>query len=645
MTASKIVAAAASGAGGGAGLDVDEVFSTFLYDGTGANQAINNGIDLSGEGGLVWLKSRDGSSSAFHTIYDTARGTGPNGGRIFGGTASTNAASTQSDGLQSFNSNGFTLGANLFENGTNASYGTEYVSWTFRKQAKFFDIVTYTGNGVNGRNVPHNLGVAPAMIVYKALAAVGGDGSADAWWVDHIGLNANKSLRLNTAVGEQSNSVYWTTRFDADNLNLSGNVNHNGINYVAYLFAHNNNDGEFGPDSDQDIIKCGSYDTDGNGDATVNLGFEPQFVLVKCSTTASNWYLLDTMRGMSNDNPVENARLYADTSGAESSTGGTSGIVPTSTGFFHDGYIAASQTFIYMAIRRGPLAAPDDATKVFNVATKSANEPAYVSNFTVDMALRANAINTTHDTNVATRLTGKYFGLSNSTYQFQDGNEYEWDYMDGWNSNASNDTNSYSYMWKRARGYFDVFCYTGDGTGTRTIAHNLGVIPEMMWLKKRNTTSAWYVYHKDLSDPNNGYMELDKNAVRSGSSGIWGTGPTSTNFQGVFNTSSQTHVVYLFATLAGVSKVGSVTHSGSSTDVDCGFASGARFVLLKRTDATGDWYIWDSVRGIVSGNDPYLLLNTNAAEVTNTDYIDPLSSGFQISGDFTDGTYIFYAIA
>jgi hypothetical protein len=115
---------------------------------------------------------------------------------------------------------------------------------------------------------------------------------------------------------------------------------------------------------------------------------------------------------------------------------------------------------------------------------------------------------------------------------------------------------------------------------------------------------------------------------------------------GSTNTSSGTFIAYLFASLDGVSKVGLVTHSGSSTDVDCGFASGARFVLLKRTDSTGDWYFWDTTRGIVSGNDPYLTLNgTNQPEVTNTDYIDPLSSGFQISGDFTDGTYIFYAIA
>ena len=85
---------------------------------------------------------------------------------------------------------------------------------------------------------------------------------------------------------------------------------------------------------------------------------------------------------------------------------------------------------------------------------------------------------------------------------------------------------------------------------------------------------------------------------------------TGSNFNGAGITVCY---AYLFATLAGVSKVGGVTHSGSSTDVDCGFSNGARFVMLKRTDALGDWYFWDSVRGIVAGNDPYLLLNTSAA--------------------------------
>ena len=108
---------------------------------------------------------------------------------------------------------------------------------------------------------------------------------------------------------------------------------------------------------------------------------------------------------------------------------------------------------------------------------------------------------------------------------------------------------------------------------------------------------------------------------------------------------------YLFATLAGISKVGNYTGTGADLNVDCGFTGGARFILIKRTDSTGDWYYWDSVRGISAGNDPYLLLNSAAAEVTNTDYIDPLNSGFiaTTNGSSTinasGGTYIFLAIA
>jgi hypothetical protein len=105
-----------------------------------------------------------------------------------------------------------------------------------------------------------------------------------------------------------------------------------------------------------------------------------------------------------------------------------------------------------------------------------------------------------------------------------------------------------------------------------------------------------------------------------------------------------TNIAYLFGTVAGVSKVGSVVHSGT-TNVDCGFSAGARFVLVKRTDASGDWFIWDSVRGIVSGDDPYVRWNVSSAEATNTDYIDPLSSGFTLTSSFTAGTYIFLAIA
>ena len=100
-----------------------------------------------------------------------------------------------------------------------------------------------------------------------------------------------------------------------------------------------------------------------------------------------------------------------------------------------------------------------------------------------------------------------------------------------------------------------------------------------------------------------------------------GAAPTSTTITlggtaATYNASGATYVAYLFATCPGVSKVGNYTGNGSSQTINCGFAAGSRFVLIKRTDDLGDWYVWDSARGIVAGNDPYLTLNTTAAEVT-----------------------------
>jgi hypothetical protein len=89
-----------------------------------------------------------------------------------------------------------------------------------------------------------------------------------------------------------------------------------------------------------------------------------------------------------------------------------------------------------------------------------------------------------------------------------------------------------------------------------------------------------------------------------------------------------------------------VSHTrGSATNVDCGFSSGARFVLIKQSNGTGSWYVFDTVRGIVAGNDAGIYLDNQTVQ-QSADWIDPLSSGFTMtSGAWNTGTYIFYAIA
>jgi hypothetical protein len=226
------------------------------------------------------------------------------------------------------------------------------------------------------------------------------------------------------------------------------------------------------------------------------------------------------------------------------------------------------------------------------------------------------------------------------------------------NGHSGQSDSPYAYMWKRAPNYFDVVAYTGNGS-KQTIAHNLGVAPEMMWIKVRSTTQHWAVYHPDL--PGSGkFISLNNDwDGNNTNSNFWdGETPTSTTFSvgatGVNNNyvngSPNTYIAYLFASLAGISKVGSYTGNGSNQTINCGFSSGARWILIKRIDSTGNWYVWDTERGIVAGNEQHTVMNTSTGKGTD-DSIDPENSGFivnQISAtniNVSSAEYIFYAIA
>jgi hypothetical protein len=221
------------------------------------------------------------------------------------------------------------------------------------------------------------------------------------------------------------------------------------------------------------------------------------------------------------------------------------------------------------------------------------------------------------------------------------------------NANPVNNfgANFITYMFDRAPGFFDEVCYTGTGSAT-TVAHNLAAVPELMIFKTRSASFGWAVSVPSLGT--NRSLQL-QSTLAAYSTELYTTAQSATTVtltnESKCNASGDTFVAYLFATCPGVSKVGSYTGTGTTLQINCGFTGGARFVLIKRTDSTGDWYVWDSARGIVSGNDPYLLLNSTAAEVTGTDYVDTFSSGFEISStapsaiNANGGTYIFLAIA
>jgi len=631
-------AAAGTAAAGGAGLNVEEVFSTYLYEGTGAAQTITNGIDLDGEGGLLWLKVRDQNRQ--HWLVDSERD-------LDDGLSSneTGPYIGYTNRVNSFNTNGFTVGT---QDETNAN-GEDYASWTFRKAPKFFDVVSWTGDGTNPRNISHNLGSVPGCFIVKCTS-----GTTD-WRVYHRGLS---SPELNNLFLHNTNAVsgtsHWSNTAPTDThftVSNHANVNASGSTYVAYLFAHNDGDGEFGSEADADIIKCGSYTGNGSTDGPeIDLGFEPQWLLIKNATTGNTaWSMWDNMRGVVTGG--NDAYLQPSASSAEASY---NGFAFTPTGFKVEntaGFINTSgNTYIYIAIRRGPMAVPTDATEVFST-TLGTNTSGwtYDAGFPVDWTLYT--ARTGGDNFTFNRMTGSKYLTTNSTLA-ENSYTVGFDNMSHVDISGSNNNGFVIWDWKRAPSFFDVVAYTGTGSA-RTVSHNLGVAPEMMWIKQRNTVRNWAVYHSGTG--NTKQLELNTSDAAAVDTHWNNTTPTSTEFTLGTNTrvneSAGDYIAYLFASVDGVSKVGSYTGNGTSQNIDCGFSSGARFVLIKRSSNAQDWYIFDSTRGIVSGNDPYLKLNTTDSEAIATDEIDPLSSGFTVHQtgsagiNFNGHTYIFYAIA
>jgi len=623
---------------------VEDVFSTYLYTGNGSTQTITNGIDLAGEGGLVWFKRRDATGNS--TLTDTA-----NNGRLF--TDLTNALNTNAL-VSSFNADGFSLNTASTPNQS----ASNYASWTFRKAPKFFDVVTYTGNGVAGRTVAHNLGSVPGFVIVKRLD------SSSTWRCWHRSLpSANNVIHLNETGAYETNSAIWNSTAPTSThftVGTNANVNASGGTYVAYLFAHDA--GGFGDAGTDSVVSCGSFTTNGSGVATVNLGWEPQWVMIKRASSplglfVDSWNIIDNMRGLTVDSA---AYLAANSSGAEG--GATTVWSITNTGFKYAFGGDASATYIYIAIRRGPMKTPEDATKVFAAqATRAASNGTtsanmFTSNFPIDMYIQGmrSGVNSSQ---VIDRVRGGsiYFaGTANTNAEFT-GYNARFDDMDGVSATTTGGATSdiCGWMFRRAPGFFDVVAYTGTGSA-RTVSHNLGVAPELMIVKRRNSTSGWVVYSFTIGETKG--LFLNGTNAEFAASNIWNdTAPTSSVFtvgtSAASNASGQNYIAYLFASCPGVSKVGSYTGTGTTLNIDCGFTAGARFVLIKRTDSTGDWYVWDTARGIIAGNDPYLLLNSTAAEVTNTDYIDPLSSGFQISStapaaiNASGGSFIYLAVA
>ena len=654
-------ALATAGAAGAEPLYVDDVFSSYLYLGSSGPQTITNGIDLAGEGGLVWIKNRDNSYS--HVLQDTERGVM----EVLYSNNDNASPSTISGtyDIYQFNNNGFNLGYSF--NGNVNDNNHKAISWTFRKAPGFFDVVTYTGTG-SARTIAHNLGSVPGCIFVKRTDSTGN------WQVYHRGLtSAAYKINLDTASGESVLDNWNSTAPTSSvfSLGTAGGVNASGGTYVAYIFAHD--DQSFGTDSDEAIIKCGSFTGNGaSGGQEVNIGFEPQWVLMKAtsSTTVNAWQIYDQSMGIYGKAPsgtVNSEVILANSPTPEAQN--------YQFGLYKDGFVAIDShvnnsgiEYIYIAIR-APNKPPETPTDAFNLYTYTGNGSSK-SLTAIDRApdlVMIQPRNTSGGPQYVDKVRGKfrmnlgayasepeYGNYTNGVKEFHENGQIKIGSDSTMNGSG---TDYFAFSLKRLPGLFDIVTYTGNGSN-RTIGHSLGVPPEFIVVKRRDGAGNWTVGSSTFTNWSH-YTYLNDNIQTYSQNAVWnGTAPTSSVFSLGTNTdvngNTYDYFAYLFASLPGISKIGTYNGTGNDINVDCGFDAGARFVVVKQinTGSSGNWLFFDTERGINTGSEPYLILNgTSGEQNANHDYIDPYTGGFTITSsapgqmNTSGGTYMFLAFA
>jgi hypothetical protein len=321
-----------------------DYFNTKLYTGNGTDDHAITGVGFQPD--WVWIKDRD--SAYNHGLFDVIRGAT----KILSSNATSAEATTE--GVKSFDSDGFTLGTGAFQNNNN----DDFASWNWlaggtassntdgsittqvsANTTAGFSVLTYTGNGTAGATIGHGLNQAPEAFISKVR------NQTNQWHCGFAPLGWTKQIHIDTTGAATSSTIFNNTAPDSSVVTLgsSSGTNWSGNTFVAYCFH-----------SVKGYSKIGSYTGNGSTDGTfVYTGFKPAFVLIKANAVA-DWYLIDNKRATYN---VMEASLKANTSDAESTTIQdmdflSNGFKPRSTSGSTNG---SGTTYIYMAFAENPL--------------------------------------------------------------------------------------------------------------------------------------------------------------------------------------------------------------------------------------------------------------------------------------------------
>jgi hypothetical protein len=654
---------------------------TYAYDGTATNVTYQEATNFSPD--LVWVKSR--SFVENHAIFDSVRGVQEeiNSNR-------TNAESTKTNALSSFNSSGFTTGANNALNANNE----DYAAWCFNagegasatnndgtiastvkaNQDAGFSIVTYTGTGLAVNNtIGHGLSSAPEMIILKRL------NSTNPWIVYHTAMGTGDHMELNSTGGGSGTGSLFGYPADVGvaptstvfTVGVSSSSNASSSPFIAYNFHSVDN-----------YQKVGSYT--GNGGVNhIETDFEPAWIMIKPTSVADNWLIYDNKRG-------KDIALFANLSNGDTTYSGrlnfaSDGFVIDSS---NDGWNGNNETYIYLAIAADPDTTTPTVENSFDVVTWTGTASARTINydFKPDLwivknrntqyghwwiwqdSVRGNrSLLYSNSTNAAGQWAGDYIDF------IEDGIEITYT---GTNTNAINE-NAFTYVGYafkagdhddnlpqintegsidsvvsvNAEAGFSIVKYTGTGSNA-SFGHGLSSLPELVIVKRTSATEDWFVLYDTTNTPPN-YMKLNTSSAGGTSSGVFPSPATSTvvsvGNDTSTNSSGSTYIAYCFHSVTGYQKIGSYTGTGSAgNSVTIGFRP--RFVMVKKSSGTGNWVIKDSQRDSTNPNSANLYPNLSNAENTVTTLdMDFDNNGFTLDGTSGDingssATYIYLAI-
>ena len=661
-------------------------FAPYIYTGNSGTQ----NITLNFKPDLVWIKERGAAEK--HILTDSIRGTNSQLS-----SNSEDGVTTYSSNVTSFNSNGFTLGSATDSNGNNNTF----VAWNLKaggaavantngtidsqvsvNDTLGFSIVKYTGNNTAGAKIGHGLSSIPELIIVKNLGS-------NNWCVYSSGIGNTKYLRLNSTQGEATANDRWnntTPTSSVFTIGSDGEVNNNANNYIAYTFA-----------SKAGFSKIGSYTGNGGyGANIVETGFEPAFLLTKSVSTTGGWIIWDNKRTPSNR---RNLGLFPATSAVEyaypDNASGPGGPAFYTNGFSFNNndsdYNGNGITYSYLAIAAdGSTAAPTLANS-FATETYNGNGSniSITTGFKPDMVwMKARTV--AYDPGLVDSVRGKTSMLLTSSgalaqsradlIQSYDTNGYTW----GSNNKGNASTSYVSWSWKGNRiptinttgtitglvsanqaAGFSIIKYNGATNATAdadnnsgaywSLGHELGATPDLVIVKKINGAGDWYAGGAALGSTgvNGNHLVLSGTATQGAEPNILWGGPqtfNSTTFGlgawDIVNRNGDSYIAYCWRSIAGYSKVGTYTGTGGVNTVSMGFAPS--FGLIKRTNSTGSWRLFDTNRG----TDKSISINSSAAEYDDSsNYLDFTSTGFYFSAsqanadiNASGGTYVYIAI-